>query len=197
MASTSNALDGIPIIQFEQQTDWADWLDQYYATSSGVWLCLAKKASDIQSITYGEALEVALCYGWIDGQKRRYDDQAWLQKFTPRTAKSIWSKVNREKAQQLIDAGQMKPSGLEAVEAAKQDGRWDAAYDSPSSATVPSDFQVELDNHAKAQAFFATLDSHNRYAILHRIQTAKRAETRAKRIRQFIEMLEKHEKIYP
>jgi len=182
---------------FEQQKDWAAWLDKNHATSPGVWLKLAKKASGIASVNYDEALGVALCYGWIDGQKKSYDESSWLQKFTPRGVKSIWSKVNREKVQELIESGQMKPAGLEAVERATQDGRWDAAYDSQSRASVPSDFQAELDRNAKAKAFFATLNSTNRYAILFRIQTAKKAETRAKRIEQFIRMLENHEKLYP
>src|SRR5262249_24343235 len=141
--------------------------------------------------------EVALCYGWIDGQRKSYDESSWLQRFTPRGPKSIWSKINREKAQELIKSGQMKPAGLKAVESAKQDGRWDAAYDSPGSAPGPADFQAELDKNAEAKAFFATHNSRNRYAILFRIQTAKKAETRAARIRQFIRMLENHEKLHP
>jgi uncharacterized protein YdeI (YjbR/CyaY-like superfamily) len=195
--SLSNPSGDLPIILFEGQKEWADWLDQHHDGSAGVWLRLAKKASGIQSISYEEAVEVALGYGWIDGQKKSYDDTSWLQKFTPRGAKSIWSKINREKAERLIASGQMKPAGLRAVEAAKQDGRWEAAYDSQSRATVPDDFQTELDKHAEAKAFFATLNSANRYAILWRIQTAKKAETRARRIQQFIEMLEKREKLYP
>jgi uncharacterized protein YdeI (YjbR/CyaY-like superfamily) len=197
MKSTRKAPNDLPVIMFEQQKDWAGWLDKNHATSPGVWLKLAKKASGIASVNYDEALGVALCYGWIDGQKKSYDESSWLQKFTPRGVKSIWSKVNREKVQQLIESGQMKPAGLEAVERAKQDGRWDAAYDSQSRTSVPSDFQAELDRNAKAKAFFATLNSTNRYAILFRIQTAKKAETRAKRIQQFIHMLENHEKLYP
>jgi uncharacterized protein YdeI (YjbR/CyaY-like superfamily) len=189
--------DGLPVILFEQQQDWVDWLDQRHADSSGLWLRLAKKASGIPSVSYDEALEVALCYGWIDGQKKSDDAQFWLQKFTPRGPKSIWSKVNREKAQQLIESGQMKPAGLKAVEAARQDGRWAAAYDSPSQATTPADFQAELDENPAAKAFFTTLDRRNRYAILHRIQTAKKAETRARRIQQFIDMLANKEKLYP
>lgn len=197
MKPISNSPDNLPILPFEQQQDWADWLDQHHAASSGVWLQLAKKASGLPSVLYAEALEVALCYGWIDGQKKSYDDTWWLQKFTRRGPKSIWSKINREKAQQLIASGHMKPAGLKAVEAARQDGRWEAAYDSPAGATVPSDFQAELDKNAAAKAFFATLNSQNRYAILHRIQTAKKAETRTRRIQQFIEMLAKQEKLYP
>lgn len=187
----------LPVILFEQPQDWADWLDQHHETSAGVWLRLAKKASGQQSISYDEAVEVALCYGWIDSQSKRHDDQWWLQRFTPRGPKSIWSKVNREKVERLIAGGHMKPAGLRAVEAAKQDGRWAAAYDSPSTASVPADFQAELDKNPAAKDFFATLDSRNRYAILHRLQTAKKAETRARRIQQFIDMLANKEKIYP
>ncbi|HEY6402747.1 MAG TPA: YdeI/OmpD-associated family protein [Blastocatellia bacterium] len=187
----------LPILPFEGWKDWAAWLDKSHAASSGVWLKLAKKASGIKSVTYDEALEVALCYGWIDGQKKSHDETSWLQKFTPRGPKSIWSKINTEKAQRLIESGRMKPAGLKAVESAKQDGRWEAAYASQSKAVVPDDLQAELDRNAEAKAFFATLDSVNRYAILHRIHTAKKAETRAKRIAQFVQMLANKEKVYP
>ncbi len=176
---------------------WEAWLDKNHATSSGVWLKLAKTSSGVASVSYAEALEVGLCYGWIDGQTKSHDESSWLQKFTPRGVKSIWSKINREKAEALIKSGHMKPAGLQAVERAKQNGRWTAAYDSPKSASVPSDFQAALDKTAKAKAFFATLNSRNRYAILFRIQTAKKAETRIKRIEEFIRMLEKNEKLYP
>jgi uncharacterized protein YdeI (YjbR/CyaY-like superfamily) len=186
----------LPILPFERQKDWAAWLDKNHAAASGVWLKLAKKASGIKSVTYDEALEVALCYGWIDGQRKSHDETSWLQKFTPRGPKSIWSKINTEKARRLIEKGQMKPAGLKAVESARRDGRWDAAYASQSQSVVPGDLQAELDRNAKAKAFFATLDSRNRYAILHRIHTAKKAETRAKRIEQFVLMLAKNEKIY-
>jgi uncharacterized protein YdeI (YjbR/CyaY-like superfamily) len=182
---------------FKQQANWADWLDKHHAASPGIWLRLAKKNAEIQSISYADALEVALCYGWIDGQKKSYDESSWLQKFTPRGKKSIWSKINREKAQELIKRGKMKPAGLQAIERARQDGRWDAAYESQSYATVPDDFQVALDRSPKAKAFFATLNSTNRYAVLFRIQTARKAETRARRIQQFIQMLEKNDKLYP
>jgi uncharacterized protein YdeI (YjbR/CyaY-like superfamily) len=195
--SSRNTHRDLPIILFERQNDWAAWLDEHHASSAGVWLRLAKKATDLQSLSYAEALDVALCYGWIDGQKKGYDESSWLQKFTPRGAKSIWSKINREKAEQLIASGTMKPAGLKAIESAKNDGRWDAAYDSQSRATVPSDFQAALDSNPEANAFFATLNSVNRYAILFRIQTAKKPETRIKRIQQFIRMLEQHEKLYP
>jgi uncharacterized protein YdeI (YjbR/CyaY-like superfamily) len=196
MTSNPDYLGDLPILPFERPEDWAAWLNENQAASSGVWLRLAKKASGLPSVSYAEALEVALCYGWIDGKKKSYDESWWLQKFTPRGEKSAWSKINRQKALALIEAGKMTPAGLKAVERARQDGRWDAAYDSPSAATVPNDFQAQLDGHARAKAFFATLDSRNRYAILYRIQNAKKAETRQKRIRQFIDMLEKHEKLY-
>ncbi|MGH9754811.1 MAG: YdeI/OmpD-associated family protein [Blastocatellia bacterium] len=197
MKSPRDPIADLSLLPFERQKDWAVWLDKNHATSSGVWIKLAKKASGIQSVTYDESLEVALCYGWIDGQKKGYDEASWLQKFTPRGPKSIWSKINTEKATRLIESGKMRPAGLKAVESAKQDGRWDAAYASPSKAVTPSDLQAELDRNTKAKAFFATLDSRNRYAILHRIHTAKKAETRAKRIEQFIRMLENGENIYP
>lgn len=184
------------IILFRRQQDWQNWLEANHAASSGVWLRLAKKGSATQSVSYGEALEAALCYGWIDAQKKPESEHAWLQRFTPRRPKSIWSKVNREKAEALIKAGRMQPAGLEQVARAKQDGRWNAAYDSPAGAEVPDDFAAALNSNARAKAFFGTLDRANRYAILWRIQTAKKAETRARRILQFIEMLERHEKVH-
>ena len=190
-------IEGEPILSFEHPKAWATWLDKNHATSPGLWLRLAKKAALVQSLTYSEALEVALCYGWIDAQKKSESENTWLQKFTPRTKKSIWSRINREKALALIQAGEMKPAGLKAIESAKADGRWDAAYDSPSRATVPPDLQAALDRNARAKDFFATLDGANRYAVLFRIQTAKRADTRAKRIDRFIKMLENKEKLHP
>jgi uncharacterized protein YdeI (YjbR/CyaY-like superfamily) len=187
---------GRPVLHFETQPQWADWLAEHHASSPGVWLRLAKKAAALNSVSYAEALDISLCYGWIDGQKKGYDAESWLQKFTPRGPKSLWSKINREKIAALTAAGRMQPAGLLAVERAKQDGRWDAAYDSQRTATVPDDFQAELERNPAASAFFATLNSQNRYAILFRIQTAKTAATRAKRIEQFITMLESGEKIY-
>lgn len=197
MKIVQNNPSEIPVLLFATQKDWEAWLDASHAEAKGLWLRFGKKNSGIESITYAEALDVALCYGWIDGQKKSYDDTTWLQKFTPRGTKSIWSKINREKAEALIKSKQMKPAGLKAIERAKQDGRWDAAYDSQSKASVPEDLQAALDENTKAKAFFVTLKSANRYAILFRIQTAKKAETRAKRIAQFIAMLEKHETIHP
>ena len=191
------ATPDLPILLFPTPADWAAWLDDQAATSPGVWLQIAKKDAGHRSVTYAEALDVALCYGWIDGQKKPYDDQFWLQKFTPRGPKSMWSKVNRAKAEALIESGQMKPQGLAAIESARQDGRWDAAYDSQRTATVPDDLQAAFDSHPQAAAFFATLNSVNRYAILVRVQTAKTPATRAKRIEQFIQMLERGEKIHP
>jgi uncharacterized protein YdeI (YjbR/CyaY-like superfamily) len=182
---------------FRNQKAWAAWLAKNHGKSFGVRLRLAKKASGLQSVSHSEALEVALCYGWIDGQTKSADENAWLQKFTPRTKKSIWSKINRQKALALIEAGQMKAAGLEEIERAKKDGRWDAAYDSPRAATVPDDLQTALEGNAPAKAFFSTLSGQNRYAILFRIQTAKKADTRARRIQQFIEMLAKNETLHP
>ena len=186
----------LPIQSFASKTKWAEWLAKQHDKSAGVWLKLAKKDSGIPSVTYDEALDVALCYGWIDGQKKGFDDKYWLQKFTLRGPKSIWSKINTEKAERLIAAGEMKPAGLKAIEAARQDGRWDAAYSSQRNMSVPEDFQAALDKNKKAKIFFTTLNSANRYAILFRIQTANKAETRAKRIQQFIQMLERGEKLH-
>jgi uncharacterized protein YdeI (YjbR/CyaY-like superfamily) len=189
--------DNLPTIDFASQQTWETWLQEHHAEEKGVWLKIAKKESGIPSVSYAEALESALCYGWIDGQKASFDTQYWLQKFTPRRSKSIWSKVNCDKAMALIEAGRMQLAGLREVERAKADGRWDASYASQSKITIPDDLQSELNNNPQAREFFAALDSTNRYAILFRIQTAKKAETRAARIRKFVDMLAKHEKIYP
>ena len=164
----------LTIVPFESKKKWADWLAKEHQKSAGVWLKLAKKDSGISSITYEEALDVALCYGWIDGQKKGFDDHYWLQKFTPRGRKSIWSKINTEKAERLIASGEMKPAGLKAIEAAKQDGRWEAAYASQKNIAVPEDFQAALNENKEAKAFFGTLNSVNRYAILFRIHQAKK-----------------------
>lgn len=192
-----DASTDLPLLHFKDQKAWSAWLEKHYAKSPGVWLKLAKKGSETPSVSYAEALEEALRYGWIDGQKKAHDESFWLQKFTPRGPRSVWSKVNREKAEELMRSGRMKPSGLAAVERAKENGRWDAAYDSQSRVSVPDDLQAELDHHPKAKAFFSTLNSANRYAILWRLQTAKRAETRARRLEQFVGMLERGEKIHP
>jgi len=193
----TNAPDGSPIKLFKSEQDWAAWLEKNHGKSIGLWLRIAKKDSGLQSVSYKEALEAAICYGWIDGQKRPESDRAWLQKFLPRTAKSIWSKINREKALALVASGRMKAAGLRTIENAKQNGRWETAYDSPSGAAVPEDFQAALDAHPRAKAFFDSLDRANRYAVLWRIQTVKKAETRARKVEQFIAMLERKEKIHP
>ncbi len=186
----------LPILPFANKKKFAAWLARQHDKSKGVWLKLAKKNTGIPSVTYEEALDVALCYGWIDGQKQSFDELYWLQKFTPRGPKSIWSKINTEKAERLIQSGEMKPAGLKAIELAKQDGRWEAAYHSQKNIAMPDDFQSALDKNRKAQEFFGTLKSAERYSFLFRIQTAKKAETRAQRIQQFVEMLARHEKFH-
>ncbi|MCX7174116.1 MAG: YdeI/OmpD-associated family protein [Proteobacteria bacterium] len=197
MKPQSKSSATLPIQHFERQKDWAGWLTKNHGSSPGLWLQLAKKGAGIASVSYDEAVEIALCFGWIDGQKQAHDEQFWLQKFTRRSDKSIWSKINKDKALALIKAGSMKPAGLQMIERAKLDGRWDAAYDSASKATIPGDFQSALDGNPRAKDFFGMLDSGNRYAVLFRIQTAKKAETRARRIIQFVQMLERHEKVHP
>jgi len=186
-----------PVLLFEDRRAWEAWLEQNHQTERGVWVRLAKKGSELRSVSRADALDVALCYGWIDGQSKSSDADSWLQKFTPRGARSIWSKRNREHVERLISSGEMRAPGLAAVEAAKSDGRWDRAYDPPSTAEVPPDFQAALDEQPDAKAFFETLGSQNRYAILHRIQTAVRPETRARRIAEFIGMLVRKETLHP
>jgi len=194
---TNSQVDAAFVTLFASKRAWAAWLKKEHRTSEGLWLRLAKKKSKMISVTYAEALEVALCYGWIDGQKRPESEEAWLQRFLPRSNRSIWSKINREKALELIAKGEMKPAGMEAIENAKNNGRWEAAYDSPSTATVPDDLQEALAAHPRALEFFKTLNRANRYAILWRIQTVKKAETRARKIEYLIGMLERGEKIHP
>ena len=186
----------LPIIPFAMQSKWAEQLAKQHDKSPGVWLKLAKKDSGTSSGTITEALDVALCYGWIDGQRLSFDEKYDLQKYTPRRPKSIWSKINVEKSEKLIQSKKMKPAGLKAIETAKKDGYWERACDSQKTATVPEDLQSELNKNRKAKACFATLNSVNRYAILFRIHNAKKAEMRTKRIQQFIEMLEKNRKFH-
>jgi uncharacterized protein YdeI (YjbR/CyaY-like superfamily) len=186
-----------PIRSFKDQSDWELWLGKHHRTATGVWLRLAKKDSGMRTVSYGEALETALCFGWIDGQKKPENEKTWLQRFVPRSDMSIWSKINREKAEVLIKNGRMAPAGREAIERAKENGRWTAAYDSPSRAAVPEDFQAALDQNTRANSFFQILDRANRYAILFRIQTVRKADTRERKIKQFISMLERNEKIHP
>ena len=187
----------LPVKGFRDVEAWTDWLGKHHESSPGLWLSLARKSTGTKSLTYPEALDVALCYGWIDGQRKSKDAESWLVKFTPRGPRSIWSKINRTKVQALIKDGRMQPAGLAAIERAKSDGRWAAAYDSWSSATIPPDLVAELDGSEKARAFFDSLNSRNRYAILFRIQTAKKADTRQRRIRDFVRMLARGEKLYP
>ncbi|MEA2371551.1 MAG: hypothetical protein QOH12_1945 [Solirubrobacteraceae bacterium] len=189
--------DDLPIIAFATSEDWDVWLVDHHEASSGIWLKIAKKDSGIDSVTYAEALEVALAYGWIDGQKGKFDDAHWLQRFTPRGPRSRWSMINRDKALRLIERDAMKPAGLREVERAREDGRWEAAYESPRAATVPDDFQAALDANDAASEFFATLSGANRYAILYRIADAKRPETRARRIERYVEMLTEQKTLHP
>ena len=188
--------DGKPVLAFPSQDDWEAWLDAEHATSDGVWVKFAKKSSGVVTVVYAEALDVALCYGWIDSQVMSLDERFYLQKFTPRRSRSKWSRINREKIEQLTNVGRMKPAGLEQVELAKADGRWDAAYASPSTIEVPKDLQNALDANPKAAEFFATLSGSNRYAILYRLEDAKKPETRARRLDKFVGMLERGEKLY-
>jgi uncharacterized protein YdeI (YjbR/CyaY-like superfamily) len=185
-----------PIVLFADRATFRKWLFAHHASEPGLWLRIAKAASPLRSVTYAEALDVALCFGWIDGQKRAYDADSFLQKFTPRQKRSPWSKRNRERVERLIAAGKMHPAGLTAVEAAKADGRWDRAYDSPGRVTVPDDLQAALAEHPEAKAFFETLKGANRYAILYRIQTAVKPETRARRIAEFVAMLQRRETLH-
>ncbi len=179
------------------QAHWAQWLAQHHGASDGVWLRLSKKGAAQASVTHAQALEVALCFGWIDAKRQSVDAHTWLQRFTPRSRTSIWSKVNRDKVLQYIADGRMQPSGLVEIERARADGRWDAAYDPGSTATVPPDLQAAFDAAPGAEAFFATVTAQNRYAVLFRIQTAKKPETRARRVAQFAAMLARHETVYP
>jgi uncharacterized protein YdeI (YjbR/CyaY-like superfamily) len=183
-------------VAFADREEWAAWLEREHATSAGVWLKLGKKGSPTASLRYAEALEEALVWGWIDAQKRPLDEHAWLQRFTRRAPRSAWSRINREKAALLLEQGRMQPPGLAEVERARADGRWERAYDPPSRAEVPDDLRVALEKSPRAARFFATLDAANRYAILYRVQTAKRDETRHRRITQFVAMLAKGEKIH-
>ncbi|MFI5972481.1 YdeI family protein [Streptomyces sp. NPDC051452] len=186
-----------PVVFFATQDAWEKWLEENHADVPGVWFKIPRKDAGVDGIDYATALESALCYGWIDGQKKKLDEQYWLQRFTPRRPGGKWSKVNTEKATDLIDRGRMRPAGLREVEKAKADGRWEAAYSSQSKATVPDDLQSALDAAPAARDFFATLDSRNRFAILHRVEDAKKPETRASRIEKFVAMLAEEKKLYP
>ena len=188
--------EDLPTIYFESEEDWEKWLAENHSASGGVWIKFAKKDSGIDSVSYQQALDIALCYGWIDGQKASFDDAFWLQRFTRRGPKSKWSKINCKKATELIASGKMKASGLKEIELARQDGRWEKAYESQSKIAVPDDLQKKLAENPRAREFFADLDSRNRYAILYRIHDAKKPETRLRRIEKFITMLNEGKKIY-
>jgi uncharacterized protein YdeI (YjbR/CyaY-like superfamily) len=187
--------DDLPVILFETEKNLIDWLEQN-GKSTGVWIRIAKKNSGVTSISYEQAVEVALCFGWIDGLKKTFDDKTWIQRFSPRKPTSQWSKINREKALKLIDDGKMKPSGMAIIEIAKTRGTWDNAYDSQKTMTVPPDLKSELDTNPQAAGFFDSLESVNRYAIIYRLQTARNPEIRTKRLAQYIEMLNRKEKIH-
>jgi uncharacterized protein YdeI (YjbR/CyaY-like superfamily) len=188
--------DDLPILLFASPAELEAWLEENHTAAEGVWLKIAKKGSGVASVTYAEALELALCFGWIDSQKRGFDERHFLQRFTPRRPRGKWSQINREKAEGLISGGAMRPTGLAEVEAAKADGRWEAAYAGQRTAEVPADLQRELDENEAARKFFAELDSANRYAILYRLKEAKKPETRQRRLRKFVGMLERGEKIH-
>ncbi|MGN6255956.1 MAG: YdeI/OmpD-associated family protein [Solirubrobacterales bacterium] len=188
--------DELPIHLFAGPSQLEAWLEENHDSSQGLWLKIAKKGAGEPSVTYAEALELALCFGWIDSQKRGFDDRHFLQRFTPRRPRGRWSRINREKAEALIEAGRMRPAGLAEVEAARADGRWEAAYEGQRTAQVPPDLQRELDANPAAAGFFAGLDSANRYAIVYRLNDAKKPETRERRLRKFLAMLERGEKIH-
>ena len=184
-------------IAFATAADWEAWLDEHHGDADEAWLKIARASSKHATVTHAEALEVALCFGWIDAVRNKLDDDFFLQRFTPRRARSTWSKINREKVEALTAAERMRPAGVREIERAKADGRWDAAYDGQATMRVPDDLQRELDARPAAAAFFAGLDSRNRYAILYRLHDAKKPETRARRLEKFVAMLEARETIYP
>lgn len=183
-------------ITFKTAAAFRNWLKKNHRTSEGVWLRFCKKESDETAIARTEALDQALCFGWIDGQAKPYDKQSWLQRFTPRRPKSGWSKLNTEHAERLIEAKQMTAAGLEAIAAAKADGRWKAAYDSPRNAAPPADFLAALNKNKRAKAFFESLNRANVYAIVYRLQTAKKPETRERRLKLILEMMDRGEKFH-
>lgn len=187
-------LNTLPIIAFQTAETFETWLKMNHDESKGLWVKIFKKDSGEMTVNYAEALDVALCYGWIDGQKQAFDEHAWLQKFCPRREKSVWSKINIGHVERLIKEGRMRPAGLKVVEKAKADGRWEKAYDSPSNMTIPEDFLIALSKNKKAEAFFKSLNKTNLFSIGFRLQTAKKQETRDKRIKEIIEKLEKGEK---
>lgn len=187
---------GLKVLSFKNLEDWRIWLSKSYADSEGIWIRFFKKGSGIVSINHNDALDVALCFGWIDGQLQKYDDNSWLQKFTPRRSKSIWSKQNIERTERLIKLGKMEPSGMKAINSAKSDGRWTKAYDSPGNISFPEDFLKALSRNKKSFKFFESLDRTNKYSIAWRLQTAIKPETKKKRMAKILEMLSKGEKFH-
>ena len=188
--------DDLPTLLFAGPAEFEAWLAEHHAEPDGIWLQIAKKGAPEPSVTYAEAVELSLCFGWIDGQRRALDETHFLQRYTPRRPRGRWSKINREKAEALIAAGRVRPAGLAEIEAARADGRWEAAYEGQRTAKVPADLQRELDANPAAAEFFAGLDSANRYAVIYRLDEAKKPETRERRLRKFIAMLERGEKIH-
>ena len=186
----------LPVILFDNQKELNEWFSKNYSQTHGIWIKIAKKNSGKTSVTYNEAIEEALCYGWIDGQVNSYNDDYYIQKFTPRGSRSVWSKINVTKIENLIKENRLQPSGLEAVKVAKSNGAWDKAYDSSSTFTITKDFQAALKENPKAKQFFETLNRANKYAIYWHLETAKRPETRKARIEKFINMLNKGEKLH-
>lgn len=189
--------DDKPTISFKTDKEWEKWLKTNYGKSDGIWLRMYKKDTGIASVNYAGALEVALCYGWIDGQKKSFDQESWIQKFTPRRPKSGWSKINTQHVARLIEAGRMRKPGMEQVEMAQKDGRWEKAYDSQSSMIIPEDFLKALGKNKKAKAFYSTLNKSNLYSIGYKLQTAKKPETKEKRIKDIVDMLERGEAFHP
>jgi uncharacterized protein YdeI (YjbR/CyaY-like superfamily) len=189
--------DGLPKLPFASASEWEGWLEDNHAGSEGVWIMMAKKDAGIESVRYPEVLDGALCFGWIDGRREALDERFFLQRFQPRRLRSRWSRINRDKAERLIAEGRMRPAGLAEVERAKADGRWEAAYESQKMSTVPDDLQRELDARPRAKASFGELNRQDRFTILYRLQDAKRAETRARRLAKFVAMLEAGETIRP
>jgi uncharacterized protein YdeI (YjbR/CyaY-like superfamily) len=184
------------ILEFKDAAQWRQWLDKNHASVDGVWMKMYKKASGVKSIIYAEALDEALCYGWIDGQVKKFDAEAYIQKFTPRRSKSMWSKRNVEHVARLENAGLLMPAGLLEVQKAKADGRWEAAYDKPSDMSVPDDFLAELEKYPKAREFYSTLNKANTYAIAWRLRTAKTEETRKRRQDKILTMLNAGQKLH-
>jgi len=195
-ASVTAKMVDAPVSEFGSADELEAWLDRNHASSEGIWLKIAKKGSGVAGVSYPDALTLALCFGWIDSQKKGLDDKHFLQRFTPRRPRGRWSRINRDQAEELIATGRMRPGGLAEVEAARADGRWEAAYEGQRRAKVPDDLRAELDRNRPAAEFFETLDSANRYAIVYRLDEAKKPETRKRRLRKFVRMLERGEKIH-